>query len=104
MLILLITKSNNHHLQWTTENDLEKSSFMKWYVDVIVYFITSASWTAISFEENHKKMHTEMDGDSFGNQRGKFRVRGKWELILVLLVVIAGVVVTTIAVLKAKGK
>ena len=49
-------------------------------------------------------MHAEIDGDSFGNQRGKFRVRGKWELILVLLVVIAGVVVTTIAVLKAKGK
>ena len=40
--------------------------------------------------------------DSFRNKR-KFRIRGKWELILVLLVVIAGVVVTTIAVLKAKG-
>ncbi|KAJ6215635.1 hypothetical protein RDWZM_010135 [Blomia tropicalis] len=41
--------------------------------------------------------------DSFRAQR-KFRIRGKWELILVLMVVIAGVVVTTIAVLKAKEK
>ena len=58
-------------------------------------FINSYSTT-----NYHPKMHGF--DDSFRAQR-KFRIRGKWELILVLMVVIAGVVVTTIAVLKAKG-
>ena len=41
--------------------------------------------------------------EPYRTNKRKIRVHGKWELVLVLLVVIAGIIVTTIAITKAKG-
>lgn len=35
--------------------------------------------------------------------RRKMKIKNKWEVVLVLIVVAAGIVITTVAAIKAKG-
>lgn len=41
---------------------------------------------------------------TFGSDEPKQKLTNRWEIVLVLIVVAAGIVITTIAAIKAKGK